>query len=540
MLLVGFGAQLAQTAGAQSVPQPEIDVLSNGNYVVSYTPCSGCYADGLEEFRDQTGTWEYAGSAALEVYNRSPGNYRYRVVYVVPFGRSGYQPVYGPEASVIVYTDSEAEFLARRPTLPIQWEADYLVSTGDVDADGNAELLIRRSSAVPESADGTLGNVLLRRSAAGSLEASIPDAQQLAIASGWISAPVRIEKRDINIDGYLDLVLLGVDETPGFAATSNQILFAPGSLGFGQPPTVLSVDDSLASFSADIDRHLIDPEYYLNNVPVNYAWLVYYQLDCGWSGYDFTVEGFYPWSCSVHPRYLYVVYRDYSVFNRNAMEIADIDYGMIHGFETPESGMERIATSLSGILGVQVGGWDVNELLGQNAAMEDETDRQGLGLFAVLAGISEAVAQVREEEAATAVTERVELKGRRVLGQGPFHTILEFGNSTVSAYDSDPRAFFDGTLVSQVNWPRDHPSLTLQMGYVDGPTLPANYWNSVLLADSRYDDDLPYDLFPSIGAGGYNSNSFTSGLIQATLGTPTISMQTFVGGELPVPATAFN
>jgi hypothetical protein len=78
------------------------------------------------------------------------------------------------------------------------------------------------------------------------------------------------------------------------------------------------------------------------------------------------------------------------------------------------------------------------------------------------------------------------------------------------------------------------------MGYVDGPTAPLLYWNTLLVMDRRYGDDLPYDLFPSLGEGGYNSNSYVSGVIKATLGTPTIQIESFVGGERPVPASAFN
>ena len=113
-------------------------------------------------------------------------------------------------------------------------------------------------------------------------------------------------------------------------------------------------------------------------------------------------------------------------------------------------------------------------------------------------------------------------------------------NGVTYALKDHPRVLFDGTLVSQVNWPNDHPALTMQLGAVDAADAPAAYWSRLLIADSRYDDDLKYDLFPSIGQGGYNSNSYVSGIVQATAGIPTIPMSRFVGGERPVPASEFN
>ena len=150
------------------------------------------------------------------------------------------------------------------------------------------------------------------------------------------------------------------------------------------------------------------------------------------------------------------------------------------------------------------------------------------------------IAAAHADESDSLADDRVLLRGRRVIGSGPFHTALQYGQSTISAYDDDPRALFDGTLVSQVNWPNDHPALTMQLGAVDAADAPTAYWSRLLIADSRYDDDLKYDLLPSIGQGGYNSNSYVSGIVQATAGIPTIPMNRFVGGERPVPASEFN
>lgn len=540
-LVLALIAIVAGPVDAQTISAPTISVQGERSFTVSYTACTACYGSGLEELTPQSSDWQYAGSGQISMTNAPPGTYRYRVVYVVAVAPGAFQPVYGPAASIVVNENMQIQQPVR-PSLATQFAAEYAISSGDVDGDGSRELLIRRSVPMPAGGDGTIGNVLLQRNAQGSFEASLPNAQQLAIAAGWSPAQVQLGERDVNIDGYLDLTLQGIDKVPGFVGASNQILFAPGAFGQGQAPSARAVDAELARFSRDIDRHLVDPEYYLNNVPTSYALITYYALNCSWAGYGYAsvFDMSAPWSCFHEPQYLYIVYRNFSVFDRDAMEIAGTDYGMIHGFEPVETGMDKIATAIAAVLGVAVGGWDINEWFGPDTVVTDESDRQGMELFAVLAGISEAVAQVVSDQAGPPVTERVELKGRRVLGQGPFHTSLEFRDATVSAFDSDPRAFFDGRLVSQVNWPRDHPSLTLRMGFVDGPTAPPSYWSSILALDSRYDDNLPYDLFPSLGQGGYNSNSYVSGLVQTSLGTPTIQIESFVGAEVPVPASAFN
>ena len=534
-----FAALLGGVAGAESVPAPEISIQSNGNYVVSYQPCSQCSGHGIEEYQNQTASWAYVGSGDVPITNRSPGTYRYRVLYFLYLARGGYRPASGPEVSVLVDENGRADFPAR-PSLPSQLAAEYSISSGHIDGDGNRDLLIRRLSQVADAGDGTIGDVLLRQTDQGVLEASLPDQWELATAAAWSTANLEVTKRDVNIDGYLDLVLRGVNHAEGFGQVENQILIAPGGALPGLPPEVLSVDEGLTEFSRDVDRHLIDPDYYPNNAPLNYAVVVFYTWDCGWMAYSSVYDGFDPWSCAIESWYVYVVYQDFSIFDRDAMEIVSSDYGMIHGYESTATGMQNIASTIAKVLGIGVGGWDINELLGQTEAVTNDEDRRGMELFAVLAAISEAVEDEDDDNDPAPDSERVLIKGRRVLGQGPFHTALEFRGSTVSAYDSDPRLLFDGNLVSEVNWPRDHPSLTLRMGFVDGPSAPLIYWSSVLLADSRYGDDLPYDLFPSLGVGGYNSNSFVSGLVQATLGRPTIQLETFVGAERPVPSSAFN
>lgn len=541
MVLLGVSGLAAAT-----VPAPTITATSPDSYSVSYTPCAQCFAHGLEEKAGAGGEWEYVGSETLRYSARAPGTYSYRVVYAQVSPTMQYELAYSSARSIVIESESASSGEAGLET---QLEQEYDAFRADLDNDGRDELLIERRLA-GESIAGMPAAVLIRRDSAGAAGAAVVDAALLRRQALWYPADIEIVTRDVNVDGFADLVIRGVAADDGAVLDSNQIVFGSESGSPGATLRMRGVDDGLVRFSRDINRHLIDPEYYPTHAPLRYVRVVYYSMNCldysSSAGIDGWLGSVLPWPCIVQPNYYYIVYRDYSVFDDDAMFVASYDYGMLHGVVPKDSALELIRIVLARVIGISIGGWEITDLLGRNDPPLDAVERSGIDLFVVLAGISDAVAQQGEgtgettEAQGTATTDRVLIKGRRVLGGGPMHSVLEFRNSTISAYDSDPSIWIDGRLVSQRDWPRDHPALTMRLGYVDGPVDAASYWTGLVRADARYDDDLPYDLFPSIGQGGYNSNSFTAGLIAATLGRPTISMSTLIGGERPVPPSAFD
>jgi uncharacterized protein RhaS with RHS repeats len=106
------------------------------------------------------------------------------------------------------------------------------------------------------------------------------------------------------------------------------------------------------------------------------------------------------------------------------------------------------------------------------------------------------------------------------------------------------------TLVSSPNRASD---LGPQEGAVEF-SIPKNrtefsYFNDVARADANYDDGLDYDLFPAqegngsifVPDDGYNSNSFVSGLLQATgVNPPEINNVNVPGYDKPVPERCFK
>jgi hypothetical protein len=112
----------------------------------------------------------------------------------------------------------------------------------------------------------------------------------------------------------------------------------------------------------------------------------------------------------------------------------------------------------------------------------------------------------------------------------------------ISAFDSDPSALGNGVLTSEPNAASDHPRLTQVLSAVTLPgAMPClAYWGAVMVADSNYDDNLPYHPRP-IWEGTYNSNGYVHGLLNATGGSATIGMgDRLWGWDTPVPNNAFQ
>lgn len=86
---------------------------------------------------------------------------------------------------------------------------------------------------------------------------------------------------------------------------------------------------------------------------------------------------------------------------------------------------------------------------------------------------------------------------------------------------------------------RDYPSQNTTFGKVEPPIGISvdEYFQQLVDAQQYYaipERVIDYDLLPSI-SDSYNSNSFVSGIIRATGGQPTISLNQFVGGDKPIP-----
>jgi hypothetical protein len=148
----------------------------------------------------------------------------------------------------------------------------------------------------------------------------------------------------------------------------------------------------------------------------------------------------------------------------------------------------------------------------------------------------------------------VYVTGHPVDGSGgeSWHAALEFTfpdgkTETLSAGPSSGWFVFgQGSLVSDVNRPTDSPEKNKTIAFVISPGCSLSgedYWQLLRAVDSKYDDAADYDLYPGWlpWNNGWNSNSYVSGLIQATNGSLSreVDPSQFDGFDVPLPPSWF-
>jgi hypothetical protein len=517
---------------ALAASAPIAPASTGGSYTVSYARCSGCVADWLEE-RAENGSWTYVGQGAVTFTSKPSGTYYYRAahIYLVDPSYYSYWTDYSAETRVTVGGQTPAV-----DSLDIQLSYRYQTRYGDGNGDGRLDLLVDRVAGGTPG-NGALESVLLVQGGAGQFSSLVPSGAQLAAARAWPAAAVQVVLRDLNADGFADVVLKGIAGLIGGAL--NQVVYAPGRVLTQLPLGVRAVDPALKRFAANARDYLADSSYFSQNAPVVVRYTVVYYTYCtpSYYGYDYYYYGI---NCGSYPVYVPITTRDYSSFSSGAIEAWTQESAIESNRVTREQGVQAIKRSFESVLGVPIGGRDLRGIAGEQGSFDEPTARRGFELFLAVLGIFEANAQ--ELEPAREAVRRpdiVYVTGRRILGFLPIHTALEYGGSTISAYDNNSSFLDDGVLVSQVNWPSDRPSLMMTLGTVSSTLGSTLYWAQLRASDGNYDDNLPYDAVPSAGAGGYNSNGYSHGLVRATAGVASIDMTRFVGGEKPVPANVF-
>jgi hypothetical protein len=415
----------------------------------------------------------------------------------------------------------------------------YETRYGDGNGDGRLDLFVSRIAG-GVAGNGALENVLLLQNGSGGFSSLVPSAAQTATAQSWPAAAVQVVLRDFNVDGFADVLLKGVAGALGVGGALNQIVYAPGRLLTQLPLGVRSVDSALKQFAANTRDYLADSTYFTRTAPQVVVYLPFLYQSCG-LGYSSGYSD-YPGQtgCDWYSYYYAVSVGDYSIFNSNSLAAWTQETAIQENRVTPAQGIDAIKRSFESVLGVQIGGRNLDGIAGEQGTL-DEPRRRGLELFMAVLGIFEANAQeLTPPREVGRRSDTVYVTGRRILGFLAFHTALEYGGTTISAYDNDASFVNDGTLVSQVNWPSDNPAFMMTMGTVSSTLGPALYWTRLLGADARYRDNLAYDVVPAIGDAGYNSNGYVHGIVRATAGVPSIDLNWFVGGEKPVPPSAFN
>lgn len=565
---------LAASGGAlgQSYPAPEATPAIAGNYTVSYLPnCAGlpsglsCAFTYLQEQAGPAGSWRNisSGSGSVAIQGQAAGSYSYRV----------YAGAVGPDhTTIVVYSAAITVVVAAAPAradIRTQMSYRYEVRQGDSNGDGRTDLFLRKSSG-GSAYDGTLEQLLLQQLADRSFAAAVPSGATAAAARYWPASSVAPVVADVNVDGYVDVTLSGV--AAAIAGASDQIVFASGQPGVAAPIALRSYDAGLAQFTGNMLDYFADQRYFMDNAPYRYVgyWDFYTYCD-PWV--DSTMDTLY-WgylaylsACFVDAEYVYGVYQDYSVFSDAAIRFWINDQDARNGFMDENQALAEVERSVEGLLGTAIGGWPMEEILGQSGDHTDPFVRRAIEIGQSILG------QARGGRNATTsdlvppqeprLPDHIYITGHPLaFARSRGHLALEYVDSlgggipyrgtTISA-EPEHNNFFDfGKLLAKDDRPTDHPLMNFYLGRVEPlATSPYDYWTGYL--QRRHDNyrSLPYSLLvdyaiiPSVEGGTSNSNGYIGGITyddpaRVALSVPFGIGSRYPGWNEPVPQIKFQ
>ena len=556
-MLASLAAIAAPTAARAAPDTPIAPATSDGNYTVVARGCNDyvsnmtCLSDWVEERVEPGGTF----TATTGTFTSKPrGVYSYRSadMYCNMF-YTACTTRYSTAVTVVVGSPPN------RDPLDVQRRYSFRARVGNLVGDAGTDILVERTSG-GTPANGVIDAVLLRQDANRQFTPLVPTTTQRR-SSVWSSSALVVDVEDINVDGYVDVVIDNVGSAiPG---ASDQIVYSPGAAGIA-PKGIRALDAPLRQFTANMLDYIVDNGYFEDTAPVRRTLVSYPVVTCPDSGhYD---NPYYTFCYSTYI-YRYVYSTDYSVFSAPAVEIWRREDALVAGTTTRSQATSAIRDRVADMIDVAVGGWDLDEILGPSGAHDDPSWVKGLEAFISIIGIGTAHADEIETDRAPRQIERladvIYITGRYVFGSGTekLHSGIYYQGvaapTWLSAFDSDESLLGDGKLYGATNDPRDNPLLMrFTLGTVRPPTGFSSYSHflvDIVPAHDRFRRlsfaQLPnYDAIPELppcgGCAGRNSNGYVNGLIRATGGTaqalPPLRFNDMFGWEFPVESFYFG
>ena len=597
-LLIWLG--LTGAAGAQP-EAPTASPVVDGSYTVTYAP--NCDAYGfpvmscqfvyLLEMTEPGGEWTLvSGDWGSATFTKPPGTYSYMVWSGVWLSWYDYVDGYSPVTTVTVADAAPSEPPApgappvpgvpaapARDNILTQLEYSYEVRRGDFNGDNRIDLFIKRiAGGTPFN--GTIEELFLRQDPVylGNFSTVVPTPDQAAVASSWTLAPT-IETRlhDIDVDGYVDLTLVNLASVvPGAV---DQIVYSPGQVGAAAPGGMKPIDNRIVRFVGDAMDYMADPDYFITNVPIYYfEWWTWYSW-CPFSGLgELGSLDFYfgaPFGfCYFDYQYYAGVYADFSVFDGDAVALWSLDEEVEQGRMTEEQAVPEIVRIIEGIIQSQMGGWPMEELLGQTGEHVLEHVRRRIEAAQGVLNASRALPEHVDMDNLPPQTPRardvIHVTGHRIKYTTKAHLALEYARpqavdglywpTTLSgaAENWPPFPCFPwmdyslcgwGKLLAETNKTTDHWYLNWTVGYVvPWEGTPGAYWSNTLEPRHNRYIQVPYGLKPDYNAlpdaatNTYNSNSYVNGLngVDGWFVVPLAMNSVYPGWDRPVPDAFFQ
>ena len=305
---------------------------SDGNFTVSWDPHNSTDWYELKQQYDGGGwtTYTISATATSKVFvSRPPGTYKYRLDYCASLGHpdewecfdTGYGTVTVPVQALPWPEPAERE----------QAFYEYETRTGDVNGDGRVDIYLDRTTSA-ESGNGALDVVLLTQNFDGTFATKVPSPAEANVASGWPITSIGVEAVDVDIDGFLDVVLTGIgSHIPG---ANDQIVYAPGTLLVEDAKSSKDVDADFLEFLTQINEWLTDESWFDDNAiwiegqPGYWDWEWVCQFQWGGQG----------WDCGWEPVWIPPTpgYNSYDHFNQDAYELSELFGGSLVDMTIPE------------------------------------------------------------------------------------------------------------------------------------------------------------------------------------------------------------
>lgn len=537
---------------ADPYPAPVASPVTEGNYSVTYIPdCMNgspppgvtCVFTNLQEKVEPSGSWTNvsSGTGYISFVSKPPGTYSYRVHVGGHHPQIGLMEVYSSEISVVVAVTPV------RDDILTQLDYQYEVRQGDINSNGKTDFYIRKVTG-GDPLNGVIEEVILQQASSGAtFSAVVPTSGQSAVASGWPISSVDLVLEDINVNGYADVVLTNVSSV--VSGASNQIVYAPAQLLASQPLGVRAVDASLKQFVENSLDYFVNPDYFIENVPIYYfqLWIWYAYCDpFGFPGIEAPYWDYFS-GCYLDYVYLSGYYADFSVFSLEAVSIFANSWLVEDGVIDPEDALDSVGDAIESLLDVPVGGWPMEEELGSSGELTNLVVRRGLELVWVLTALSRANASEIEPDEAPdqgpRAPDTVYVTGRFVIDDWAWttHLAVEYNQTATPVWSSL------SAQMSALGWLEKREDLMAErrnftVGIVESSSSPPSvYYMEMKGAMSNYDDDRCYALsVASIVLGCRNSNGFIHGLVNATGGNTAVDFSNYYLGQHPVPSSDFQ
>jgi len=269
-----------------SVAPPDAPAQSSGTFVLDWVSEAG--ADAYPVYMSYNyGPYSLVSAEdRTRFYARGKKNGTY-LFTVGACNATTCAPSTSPVKQVIVSGNSNP----RPDTYHEQLLDEYEVRTGDFNGDTRRDILIDRMTP-GQFIDGSIQSTILYQNADKTFSASTPSGGQLQHARSYpIDNAVDVDRGDENFDGYMDLILNGLDVAIGNGVLQ-QTVFAPANPGQSTPANVLALTDSVMQFWSEVSAHAADNSYFIDNVFRNLRFTYGVAISCSSEGIFETLFSF--------------------------------------------------------------------------------------------------------------------------------------------------------------------------------------------------------------------------------------------------------